>query len=90
MVEAFEIDSEAKLEETAADASVISSEKVLVFVDHDSRTVYLWRGAKADLFRKLVGTRVAAQLSHRYSKYRIRPITEGREPAVFKDLLNLR
>ena len=90
MVEAFEIDSDAKLEETTADASIISPEKVLVFVDHDTKTVYLWRGAKADLFRKLMGTRVAAQLSHNYPKYRIRPITEGREPAAFKDLLDLR
>ena len=90
MVEAFEIDSDAKLEEAKADASIISSEKVLVFVDHDSETVYLWRGKKADLFRKLMGTRVAAQLSHKYPKYRIRPITEDREPAAFVDLLNLR
>jgi len=90
MVEAFEIDSDAKLEETTADASIISSEKVLVFVDHDTATVYLWRGKKADLFRKLMGTRVAAQLSHKYPNYRIRPITEGREPAAFLDLLNLR
>jgi hypothetical protein len=90
MVEAFEIDSEAKLEESEADASIISSDKVLVFVDHDSQTVYLWRGAKADRFKKLMGTRVAAQLSHSYPKYRIRPITEGREPAAFKDLLKLR
>jgi hypothetical protein len=90
MVEAFEIDSDAKLEETKADASIISSEKVLVFVDHDAETVYLWRGKKADLFRKLMGTRVAAQLSHKYPNYRIRPITEGREPAAFVDLLSLR
>ena len=90
MIEAFEIDSDAKLEEAKADASIISSEKVLVFVDHDTETVYLWRGAKADLFRKLMGTRVAAQLSHKYPNYRIRPITEGREPAAFVDLLNLR
>ncbi len=89
MVEAFEIDSEARMTETEAGASVIASEKVLVFIDHDEKTVYLWRGAKAQLFKKLMGTRVAARLSHKYPKYRIRPITEGSEPAAFLALVGL-
>ncbi|MHA2378877.1 MAG: hypothetical protein ACXADS_06355 [Candidatus Thorarchaeota archaeon] len=89
MVEAFEIDSDATLTETDADASTIESEKVLVFIDHEEKTIYLWRGAKAQLFKKLMGTRVAAKLSHNYPKYRIRPITEGSEPAVFLDLMGI-
>ncbi|MHA2601461.1 MAG: hypothetical protein AM324_004930 [Candidatus Thorarchaeota archaeon SMTZ1-83] len=90
MVEAFEIDSDAKLTETKARASTIDTEKVLVFIDHDEKTIYLWRGAKAELFKKLMGTRVAAKLSHNYPKYRIRPITEGSEPAAFLDLLGIK
>ena len=87
MVEAFEIDSDAKLTETKAEASTIDSEKVLVFIDHEEKTIYLWRGAKAQLFKKLMGTRVAARLSHSYPKYRIRPIAEGNETAAFLDLV---
>jgi hypothetical protein len=89
MVEAFEIDSDAKMTETEASASTIQTDKVLVFIDHDEKVIYLWRGAKAQLFKKLYGTRIAAKLSHKYPKYRIRPITEGSEPAAFLDLMGL-
>ncbi len=89
MVEAFEIDSDAKMTETDPSASIIASSKVLVFIDHNEKIIYLWRGAKAQLFKKLMGTRVAATLSHKYPKYRIRPITEGGEPAAFLDLMGL-
>ena len=90
MVEAFEIDSDARLTETEAEASTIDSEKVLVFIDHEEKMIYLWRGAKAQLFKKLMGTRVAAKLSHNYPKYRIRPIAEGSEPAAFLDLVGIK
>jgi hypothetical protein len=89
MVEAFEIDSDAKMTETDPSASTIDTEKVLVFIDHNEKVIYLWRGAKAQLFKKLMGTRVAAKLSHKHPKYRIRPITEGHEPSAFLDLMGL-
>ena len=87
MVEAFVINSKAKMVEFKGDTLQVDTNKVLVFVVHESKTVYLWRGKKADLFEKLMGTRVAAKLSHTYSDYRIRPISEGNEPAVFKHLI---
>ncbi|MHA1653203.1 MAG: hypothetical protein ACTSVT_04340 [Candidatus Thorarchaeota archaeon] len=64
----------------------LDSTKVLVFIDHENKVVYLWRGKKADVVKKLVGTRVAARLSHTYPDYRIRPVGEGSEPAAFKAL----
>ena len=87
MVEAFEIDSQAKLVKSKSKIVEIDTNKVLVFVDHDVKTVYLWRGKNADIFKKLMGTRVAAKLSHTYPDYRIRPISEGSEPAAFKHLI---
>jgi hypothetical protein len=87
MVEAFEIDSQAKMVEFKGDVIQVDTKKVLVFVVHDTKTVYLWRGNKANLFEKLMGTRVAAKLSHTYSDYRIRPIKEGNEPSVFLHLI---
>ncbi len=87
MVEAFEIDSQAKMVESKSKIVEIDTNKVLVFVDHDAKTVYLWRGKNADIFKKLMGTRVAAKLSHSYPYYRIRPISEGSEPASFKHLI---
>lgn len=87
MVEAFEIDSQAKLEPFKGDVIQVDTNKVLVFVLHESKTVYLWRGKKADIFEKLMGTRVAAKLSHTYSDYRIRPISEGNEPAAFLHII---
>jgi hypothetical protein len=87
MVEAFEIDSQAKMIESKSDIVEVDTNKVLVFVDHDSKTVYLWRGKNADIFKKLMGTRVAARLSHTYPEYRIRPISEGNEPSAFKHLI---
>ncbi|MHA1949523.1 MAG: hypothetical protein ACW99G_07315 [Candidatus Thorarchaeota archaeon] len=87
MVEAFEINSQAKMIEFKGDVIQVDTTKVLVFVVHDSKIVYLWRGKKADLFEKLMGTRVAAKLSHTYNDYRIRPISEGKEPASFLHLI---
>lgn len=87
MVEAFEIDSEAKMTKSKATVVDVDTNKVLVFVVHETKTVYLWRGKSADIFKKLMGTRVAAHLSHRYPDYRIRPISEDNEPAAFKHLI---
>jgi hypothetical protein len=87
MVEAFEIDSKAKMIASKSKIVEIDTNKVLVFIDHDSKTVYLWRGKNADIFKKLMGTRVAARLSHTYPDYRIRPISEGNEPSAFKHLI---
>lgn len=87
MVEAFEIDSEARMIESKSTIVEVDTNKVLVFVVHEAKTVYLWRGKSADIFKKLMGTRVAAKLSHTYPDYRIRPISEGSEPAAFKHLI---
>jgi hypothetical protein len=87
MVESFEITSDAKMVEMKMKSSDLDSTKVLVFIDHDDKVVYLWRGKKAGLFEKLMGTRVAAKLSHSYPDYRIRPIGEGHEPTIFFKLI---
>jgi len=89
MVEVFEMDSGAKMIAISIEKGSLDSTKVLVFIDHENKIVYLWRGNKADLFKKLMGTRVAAKLSHTYPKYRIRPIAERSEPAAFLDLAGI-
>lgn len=88
MVEAFEI-IQAKMVEFESDKVEVDTNKVLVFIVHESKTIYLWRGKNAGLSEKLMGTRVAAKLSHKYSKYRIRPISEGNEPAAFVHLIGI-
>lgn len=88
MVEAFEIDSQAKMIPAEGNIHRTETHKVLVYIDHDTKTIYLWRGKKAGVMKKLVGTRVAARLSHKYNDYRIRPISEDNEPAAFLDLIN--
>ncbi|MFW9794115.1 MAG: hypothetical protein ACFFEE_07435, partial [Candidatus Thorarchaeota archaeon] len=57
VVDVFEIDSHAKMLEIKSDIVQVDTTKVLVFVVHDTRTVYLWRGNKANIFEKLMGTR---------------------------------
>ena len=69
MVDTFEIDSDAKLVECKGGMVELDTTKVLVYVDHENRVVYLWRGKKASLFKKLMGTRVAAKLSDTYREY---------------------
>ncbi len=86
MIDAFEIDSDSKLIDRDANAVTLDSKKVLVLIDHDNKTVYLWRGKKASLLDKLMGTRVVAKLSDKYRDYRIRPIGENHEPAAFRAL----
>ncbi len=87
MYETFEIDSQAELIKSSEQFAGVDTRKVLVFIDHDNKVIYLWRGKKADLFKKLMGTRVIAKLSHNYPDYRIRPIGEGSEPAAFLTLI---
>lgn len=86
MVEAFEI-IQAKMVESESDIVTVDTNKVLVFIVHESKTIYLWRGKNAGISEKLMGTRVAAKLSHKYQDYRIRPISEGNEPAAFLHLV---
>ncbi len=90
MYETFEIDSQAELIKSKDKFAGVNTEKVLVYIDHDNKVIYLWRGKKADIFKKLMGTRVIAKLSHTYPDYRIRPIAEGSEPAAFKSLIGAR
>jgi hypothetical protein len=87
MVEAFEIDSQARMVPFEGETVVIDTNKVLVYIVHSTKTIYLWRGKNAAIFEKLLGTRVAAKLSHTYPSYRIRPISEGNEPSVFLHLI---
>lgn len=87
MTEVFEIDSQAKMVEFQGDKVAVDTNKVLVFIIHSSKTIYLWRGKNAAIFEKLLGTRVAAKLSHTYPSYRIRPISEGNEPSAFLHLI---
>ncbi len=87
MVEAFEIDSQAKMVEFQGSNVTVDTNKVLVYIVHSTKTIYLWRGKNAAIFEKLLGTRVAAKLSHSYPNYRIRPISEGNEPAAFLHLI---
>ena len=82
------MDSKAKLIESELPAAHPDTTKVLVFIDHDNKVIYLWRGKKADVVKKLVGTRVVARFSHTYPDYRIRPVGEGNEPAALRDLLS--
>ncbi|TFG31581.1 hypothetical protein EU528_05840 [Candidatus Thorarchaeota archaeon] len=86
MVEAFEI-IQAKMVESEGDTVEVDTNKVLVFIVHETNTIYLWRGKNAGISEKLMGTRVAAKLSHKYPRYRIRPISEGSEPAAFTHLI---
>ena len=86
MVESFEI-IKAQMIESESDKVEVDTNKVLVFIDHESKAIYLWRGKNAGISEKLMGTRVAAKLSHKYPNYRIRPISEGQEPAVFLHLI---
>jgi hypothetical protein len=87
LVDAYEIDSQAKMVEYQTDIVRVDTNKVLIFVVHEEKIIYLWRGNNAQLFEKLMATRVAAFLSHKYPDYRIRPIKEGAEPASFKHLI---
>ncbi len=87
MVETLEIDSDAELIERGTEKVPLDTNKVLVFIDHENKVVYLWRGKKASLFKKLMGTRVAARLSKKYRDYRIRPVSEDHEPATLKELI---
>jgi len=87
MVEAFEIDSQAKMVAFKGDTVTVDTNKVLVYIIHSTKTIYLWRGKNAAIFEKLLGTRIAAKLSHTYPSYRIRPISEGNEPAAFLHLI---
>ncbi|MFW9844949.1 MAG: hypothetical protein ACFFEV_10265 [Candidatus Thorarchaeota archaeon] len=73
--------------ESESDTVSVDTNKVLVFIVHEAKTIYLWRGKNAGISEKLMGTRVAAKLSHKYPSYRIRPITEGSEPAAFSHLI---
>lgn len=87
MVDAFEIDSQTKMVEFQGDRVVVDTNKVLVYIVHETKIIYLWRGRNAAIFEKLLGTRIAAKLSHTYPSYRIRPISEGNEPAAFVHLI---
>ncbi len=84
MTEALIISSDARLVPVPHGALQLDSDSVIVLICHDIQTIFLWRGREAGLFKRLMGTRAIARLSHTYPEYRIRPVDEGAEPEDFR------
>jgi hypothetical protein len=84
MVKGYEVSEDGTLQEVELSKDGLDSTKVVCVVDDETKSIYLWKGSRADIRRKFVGARVATNLRTEYGfNFKVRPVEEGEEPPTF-------
>jgi len=84
MVKGYEVSEDGTLREVELTKAGLDSAKVVCVVDDETKSIYLWKGSRADIRRKFVGARVATNLRTEYGfHFKVRPVEEGEEPPTF-------
>jgi hypothetical protein len=84
MVKGYEVSEDGTLREVELSKGGLDSTKVVCVVDDETKSIYLWKGSRADIRRKFVGARVATNLRTEYGfNFKVRPVEEGEEPPTF-------
>lgn len=84
MVKGYEVSEDGTLKEVELSKDGLDSTKVVCVVDDETKSIYLWKGSRADIRRKFVGARVATNLRTEYGfNFKVRPVEEGEEPPTF-------
>ncbi|RDE12479.1 MAG: hypothetical protein C4K49_09955 [Candidatus Thorarchaeota archaeon] len=89
MVTGYEVSEDGTLQEVQLTKEGLDSTKVVCVVDDETKSIYLWKGSRADIRRKFVGARVATNLRTEYGfHFKVRPVEEGEEPPTFFSALD--
>jgi hypothetical protein len=84
MVKGYEVSEDGTLREVELSKAGLDSGKVVCVVDDETKSIYLWKGSRADIRRKFVGARIATNLRTEYGfNFKVRPVEEGEEPPSF-------
>ncbi len=84
MVKGYEVSEDGTLREVELSKAGLDSAKVVCVVDDETKSIYLWKGSRADIRRKFVGARIATNLRTEYGfNFKVRPVEEGEEPPSF-------
>jgi hypothetical protein len=69
---------------------VLNTERVLLIVIDQTKTIYLWKGINSPVAKKFIGARCGQQLrGEKGLLYKVVPIDEGEEPSDFEDIKDL-
>ena len=71
-------------------SNVLSTDKVLLIVREDTKTIYLWKGLHSPVSKKFIGARCGQQLrGEKGLLFKVIPIDEGEEPPEFEEIKDL-
>lgn len=71
-------------------SEVLTTERVLLIVIDQTKTIYLWKGINSPVAKKFIGARCGQQLrGEKGLLYKVIPIDEGEEPSDFEDIKDL-
>jgi len=80
----YDINGDGTIEELELVRGVLDSTKVIVFIDDESKYIFLWKGKDVDVRKRFVGARVASNIRSRIGfHYKVRPEDEGEESVLF-------
>ena len=69
---------------------ILNTERVLLVVNYDIKTIYLWKGINSPVAKKFVGARCGQQLrGEKGLLFKVIPIDEGEEPASFEEIKDI-
>jgi len=84
MVDAFEVNEHGESIPVTPSKDILKPTSVIIVVDPDSKTIWLWKGSEAVVRKKFIGARVATKLRSEYGfNYTVKPTDEGDEKPQF-------
>ncbi len=89
MVTGYEVSEDGTLTPVELSRESLDSTRVLCVVDDATKSIYLWKGSRANIRAKFVGARVATNLRTEYGfHFKVKPVEEGEEPPTFFSALD--
>lgn len=71
-------------------SEVLNTERVLLIVINQTKTIFLWKGINSPVAKKFIGARCGQQLrGEKGLLFKVIPIDEGEEPPDFEDIKDL-
>ncbi len=84
MVDAFEVNEHGENIPVTPSKDILKPTSVIIVVDPDTKTIWLWKGSEAVVRKKFIGARVATKLRSEYGfNYTVKPTDEGEEKPQF-------
>ncbi len=83
-LKAYAIEDDGNISEVPFSESIMTSKNVLLFLDEETESIWIWKGSDAPVRKKFISARRASELREQVgTSYKVKSIDEGDEPEDF-------